>query len=340
MTILLRGTGVAGAVIAHLLGQNGIAWMAEPSQRQGVPAIMLADSALALLRDVLDKPDLMTNLPMIAHRMVRWGDGEAVCVPHRALVACEADILGVLGDSAPAGEGEGGVTGDPQRRPTFTVQTTPPFAVGTVRQFGSRRAQAVPVTLHPDAEPHCCWVESGDAGWLFLIPLAGQDAWLLAIGGEPQALLAQSSLVACRIGTMQAPVAAFETAPRMLDSLAGEDWLACGTAALVFDPICGDGTAQATREGILAAAVIRGISRGEAAEPLLLHYRSMLLAAMRRHLQLLLPFYATGGASKWWRAQEQAVRDGHAWCTERLAVMPEPRFVLRGFDLVARELVA
>ena len=38
--------------------------------------------------------------------------------------------------------------------------------------------------------------------------------------------------------------------------MCGPGWLSCGTAALSFDPICGDGTGHAVREGILAAAVI------------------------------------------------------------------------------------
>ena len=34
-------------------------------------------------------------------------------------------------------------------------------------------------------------------------------------------------------------------------SVDGSGWLACGTAAMGFDPICGDGTGYAVREGIL-----------------------------------------------------------------------------------------
>ncbi len=32
---------------------------------------------------------------------------------------------------------------------------------------------------------------------------------------------------------------------------------------MAFDPICGDGTAHAIREAILAAAVIRALARGD-----------------------------------------------------------------------------
>jgi len=48
----------------------------------------------------------------------------------------------------------------------------------------------------------------------------------------------------------------------MLARLRGPDWLACGTAAVAFDPICGDGTAQAMREAILGCAVITAIGEG------------------------------------------------------------------------------
>ncbi|MFM6829279.1 MAG: hypothetical protein ACKOVA_02910, partial [Novosphingobium sp.] len=112
------------------------------------------------------------------------------------------------------------------------------------------------------------------------------------------------------------------------------------TAAIAFDPICGDGTAQAVREAILASAVVTALTRGEDPEALRTHYHSMLLAAMRRHLQMSLPFYGGAGSAPWWRDQYAAARAGYDWCTAHLAAMPEPRFALHGFDLVRRDLAA
>ncbi|MFT3968653.1 MAG: hypothetical protein QM690_22535, partial [Sphingobium sp.] len=185
-----------------------------------------------------------------------------------------------------------------------------------------------------------CWVEAVETGWLFLIPTGAQDAWLLAVGAPVEALLDQSRHIGPRVEPTGRSSSAFETCPRMLETLAGPDWLACGTAAIAFDPICGDGTAQAIREAIIAAAAAAAISEGGDREALLTHYESMLIAAMRRHLQLSAPFYENGGDSIWWREQHAALMDGHAWCTGRLAVLPEPRYQLRDFRLEPREAAA
>ena len=73
--------------------------------------------------------------------------------------------------------------------------------------------------------------------------------------------------------------------------LGANSWLACGTAAMAFDPICGDGTAHAIREAILAAAVIRALANGGPADELLAHYEARLTAGFHRHLTLCRQFY-------------------------------------------------
>lgn len=215
-----------------------------------------------------------------------------------------------------------------------------PFPVSDMQRFGERLSSTAKVRLGMNAEPATCWIESVDDGWLFLIPDGTGGAWLLAVGDTPERLAGQAPMIAPLIDTMEPPSGTFDTSPRMLKHLAGDDWLALGTAALAFDPICGDGTAQAVREAILASAVITARARREDPAALVTHYQSMLLAAMRRHLQLSLPFYGGAGSSRWWREQYAASRTGYDWCTAHLAKMPEPRFALQGFDLVRREQVA
>src|SRR5581483_3691871 len=122
----------------------------------------------------------------------------------------------------------------------------------------------------------------------------------------------------------------FPASPRMADPLGEPGWLACGSAAMAFDPICGDGTGNAVREAILAAAVIRAAARGESEERLLAHYRARLIAAFRRHLELSLAFYRAGDGGAWWDGEIGAMERGIAWCRER-----EGRFWYRlnGFEL-------
>ncbi|MET0362546.1 MAG: hypothetical protein ABW048_12445, partial [Sphingobium sp.] len=185
-----------------------------------------------------------------------------------------------------------------------------------------------------------CWVEAVESGWLFLIPNGAAGTWLLGVGATIDALLVESRHVAPRVRLTGTTSAAFATCPRILTQLQGPDWLACGTAAVAFDPICGDGTAHAIREAIIAAAVVMGIDDGGDAAALRTHYESMLVAAMRRHLQLSAQFYRSGGTGPWWQTQLAALAEGHDWATSRLATMPEPRYQLRDFRLVPREAAA
>lgn len=337
MKVCIRGEGVAAMSLARLLDIATISASRASAPRTPVPSIMLSAPALGLLRDVHGQSDLLGSCPKVTRRVVAWGGHDPVSLPHEAIIASEATIRNALEPVAASGdEGEGS---------RFTVFATDPLPSGEKAIFGESAALAVEVTLRGEEVHQECRVEALDSGWLFMLPGdSGRDApdkgWLLAFGAAPEELLAQSRLVAPVVTLGETRPASFVTAPRMAIPLAGEDWLACGSAALGFDPICGDGTAQAVREAILAAAVIRGIEGGGDAEALLGHYRSMLVAAMRRHLQLCVQFYRTGGPGDWWQAQAAALERGYAVCTRMLAMMPEPQFVLRGFSLEPRAAAA
>lgn len=352
MTIsaLLRGQGVAVATAAHLLDRAGFAFAREPGLRRPVPVIMLSDPALALLRDVFGNGALFADRPRIKRRVVKWGSAEAVEMPHGAVVVSEDSLADVL-DMFPRGNVAKRSSAKPDRaqlniqqsndfNAKITLQAMPPFSCGETLRFGERLSTTARVTLKADAPARTCWIEAVDAGWLFLIPDGFGQAWLLAVGGNPQTLAQDAPLIGPLIDMLEPAGGQFDTSPRMLAQLAGDGWLACGTAAIAFDPICGDGTAQAAREGILAAAVIGALARGEDPALLATHYHSLLLASLRRHLQLSLPFYANGGAGRWWHEQYAAAKAGYEQTTALLARLPEPRFALHGFDLVRREQAA
>src|SRR3954468_8662042 len=166
---------------------------------------------------------------------------------------------------------------------------------GRRHRFGSRRATAVKAKIKDPADLSACMIESLEEGWLFLIPRTADEAWLIGVGGTIKDLIGQSSLIAARVELIGSAAGDFETAPSIFTPLSGEGWLACGTAAISFDPICGDGTAQAVREAILAVAVVNGLVHGGDRAALLAHYEAVLTAAMRRHLVLCADFYRTGG---------------------------------------------
>lgn len=331
MRVRIRGRGVAASCCAHLLERSGIAAGIEAPAQGPAPAILLSDPAIALLRDTLDRPGLLSGKPRITRRVVAWGGNDPVDLPHSAIVVGPGDLEDAFALPAGASDGSGA---------DFIVHAAQPFPEETLRHFGHRQAIAAKVGLNRPEDAGACWIEAVERGWLFLIPTGTSEGWLLAVGAPLEALLGESRHVARRVTPLGPTSSAFDTCPRMLESLAGPDWLACGAKAIAFDPICGDGTAQAAREAILASAVIAAMQAGESREALLVHYESMLIASMRRHLRLCAQFYATGGKGRWWRDQLAALSEGFEWCTARLAALPEPRYELQGFELVARSVAA
>lgn len=329
LTVAIHGEGIAANCCAHLLARAGFATTRTAGDRARVPAILLSDTALALLRSVFERPDLFADRPRITHRVVAWGASEPVRLPHAAIVVSEADLDAALG-------GPPGAAGPAD----IAIHTATPFPEGTLRRFGSRLAVAAQVGLRHAADQSVCWIEAVEAGWLFLIPSGAAAAWLLAVGGSAETLLGQSRHIAPRIDNVGMTSGGFETSPRMLTNLQGPDWLACGSAAIAFDPICGDGTAQSVREAILASAVVGAIGEGGDPDALRIHFESMIVAAMRRHLRLCAQFYASGGEGAWWRTQLAGLAEGFDWCTARLARTPEPRFELHDYRLVPRGAAA
>jgi hypothetical protein len=330
--ILVRGEGIAARCCAHLLASAGLRVSCERTDRPRIPAVLLSDAALALIRDVFGQPTLLTASPRIERRVVAWG-GEPVAVPHGAIVVPETALI----DALPMNVGPMNVGPEVASPADLIVQAAPSPAVPPPHRFGSRRAVTAEVRLRTAAESASCWIEALAAGWLFLLSGADGACWLLAVGEGLDELLASSRLIAPLVAEVRRHSGSFDACPRIAEELQGEGWLACGTAAIAFDPICGDGAAQAVREAILASAVIIGMAQGGDGAALRSHYQAMLTASMRRHLKLCADFYRTGGDGPWWSAALRALVEGHDWCTQRLANAPEPRYRLRGFRLVLRE---
>jgi hypothetical protein len=104
---------------------------------------------------------------------------------------------------------------------------------------------------------------------------------------------------------------------------------------MAFDPICGDGTAHAIREAILASAVIRAIAGGGSRDDLLSHYKARLTAGFQRHLMLCRQFYLSGGTAGLWTSELESIDRGIQWCNAALANHAGFRYQLRGFELEA-----
>jgi hypothetical protein len=324
---VIRGQGVAASCCAHLLGRGGLAVTMDHRARFPVPALMLGETAQKLLEDVFESPKLFDGLPRVRKRVVAWGDVKPVEVPHSGVVIPEHELLDRINSLVHA-------PGTLESEWKILAMSPLPEHVEE-HQFGSRMAQVAAVKLKSGFDTEACWIESLDEGWLFLLPAGEGTGWLLSVGG---ATLAASRLVAEQVdGSMSEPAGAFPAHPRIADPLCEDGWLACGTAAIGFDPLCGDGTGNAVREAILGSAVIRAAAQGGEVYGLARHYRSRLLYGFRKHLEACRQFYQSGGSGPWWMGELAALERGLNWCAGRIDTGESTPYRLNGFSL---ELVA
>jgi len=329
--VRIRGEGVAASCCARLLEQAGFQTVVESANRPKVPAVMLSDATQHLLQEVFERQDLFADFPKIDKRVVAWGnDARPVTLPHSSVVVSEQKLLDRIRPPSPKE-----AIGDKSETGWTILSARPLPEASAEHQFGSRIATASEVKLKSGYDPHACWIESIEDGWLFLLPSGNEGAWLLSVGGSPDRLLGVSRLVADQIMEVHEPRGQFPAHPRVADPLCGEGWLACGTAALGFDPLCGDGTGNAVREAILGAAAVRAVSTGADVTAVLAHYRARLVGGLKRHLEICEEFYAGGHRGDWWGEQVTSSRRGLEWCTHQLAGVPAARYRLNGFVLEA-----
>lgn len=334
--VLIRGAGVASSCCAQLLQQAGIRLKIEAVDRPTQPAIMLSETTQKLVQDVFGREGLFAGLPRISTRVVAWSpDTEPLILPHSAVVVSERVLLDRIFDrirpQSPDGLPNETLDGG---APDWAIVAARPLpASSQEHQFGSRIATASPVALQPEADPQACWIESCSRGWLFLLPDGGGGGWLLSVGDPAESLLSESSLIAKQIGEIVGTGKTFPSHPRIADPLCGLGWLACGTAALGFDPLCGDGAGHAVREAILASAVVLAAAAGGDANALIEHYRARLLTGFAKHLQICQEFYGKGRRGEWWDREMDSLHQGLDWCSSQLAGLNGVGYRLNGFAL-------
>ncbi len=327
--VAVQGSGVAACSCVYLLRSHGFDVQFDTYRSSSGPTLLINPSTANLLSDVFGcGRELLTDCHMIRRRTVLWGkDAEPNTLPHFGLVAEEAELLGRLWKRV----GETQVAAN--RATDWRIYSAGSALAVKQHHFGSRVATAVRVKLAAEADQSAVCVESLECGWLFLLPRGGAEASLIAVGGTPDALLEQSRLVGEQVEQVTGAGVQIPAYPRILDSLRGADWLACGTAAMSFDPICGEGAGNAVREAILAAAVVRSAADGSGCEKAFRHYSSRLLTGFLKHLEACRRFYASGWRSAWWEAEAAELDRGIAWTREQLAGRNESEFRLVGFEL-------
>lgn len=326
--VLVRGSGIAASCCLRLLQEAHIV-AADPGSRLKLPALLISQGTQNLLADVFQTTDLFYGLPAIRKRVVSWGGKEVVVLPHSGVVIPENEILERL-RARIVGLGKDLVT----ENPAWTIHSTPPTNPGTiVMSFGTRMAVVNEAELVERSDSDACWVESVERGWLFLLPTGEGLGSLIAVGGPVEQLLENSRLAGPQVRKLGKRAVEFAAYPRILSQLCGDGWLACGTAAMSFDPLCGEGVGNAAREAILASAAVQAILEGEPKNEVLTEYSMRLTLGFLRHLENCREFYAGRTGDKFWSSELELIEQGIAWSKSQLAEVPRPRFRLVGFRL-------
>jgi len=324
------GDGLAACCAAHLLVDRGFSISLHKTGPPKPARLLVGVPTQSLLREIFRAPDLFAHAPRIRRRIVRWGaHAQTLELPHRGLVVSEMDLLDRLWRQTSI------ATREPSPSPAWSLVASPDFAaLPALQSFGARQASVATVALAANAPQDACWVESLPDGWLFLLPSGESRGALIATGYAPESLLEQSLLAAPQIARIEsAALRAFPAFPRILAEVCGPGWLALGSAAMTFDPLCGEGVGHAARVALLAAAVLQAAARGESSASLLAHYSTRLLQGFLRHLEVCLPFYRSGGQGHFWKNETAALERGIAWARQRLRRHAPFQYRFSGYDL-------
>ena len=317
ISVHIEGDGVAAACCARLFTESGQPFSSSWVHRPKLGAVLLSMQTVSLLAGIFPSTDLISVGHPIRKRVVTWGPAaEAITLPHSALVISETDLLDRLWAQVPA----------PAQSPAAGWRFLSSGASGLQQKaFGSRVASVARAVLNREVDQSACWIESVDSGWLFLLPRGeNESATLIAVGETPGALLSQSRILAGLIDSLDGPAAEFPAYPRIADPLCGNGWLACGAAAIGFDPLCGEGTGNAARQAYLATALIAALRKGEPVADLLAHYTSRHMQGFLRHLQLCLGFYQRAGSGAFWQAEAALLQQGIEWAWRVLKEQAKP----------------
>jgi hypothetical protein len=327
-TILVRGSGIAARCCLQLLQGQGSSVAVGATKSPKLPAILISPSTQSLLADVFHSRDIFEGFPSIRKRIVAWGAVEPVVLPHSGVLVAEEVLLERLKERT--GEREEHEPVDP----VWTIFASKPGEYWPEeKHFGSRMALVGEVALTDEAERDACWVEAVDQGWLFLLSTGNGRGLLISVGGTTEELLANSRLAARQLRKVYEVGAEFAAYPRITSLLGGEGWLACGTAAMSFDPLCGEGAGNAAREAILACAAVQAILAGQNAREVLEEYSVRLMLGFLRHLESCKEFYLRDVSSAFWFSELERIDQGIAWTKSQLQAGPRPRFRLVGFGL-------
>src|SRR5215831_11320824 len=96
-SVTIRGDGVAAWCSGFLLQKAGFQVHIQKTTRATVPAILLSNAALALLRDIFQQPEMFAGMAEIRKRVVAWGpSSHPVVLEHSGVVIPEQLLLDTI----------------------------------------------------------------------------------------------------------------------------------------------------------------------------------------------------------------------------------------------------
>jgi 2-polyprenyl-6-methoxyphenol hydroxylase-like FAD-dependent oxidoreductase len=357
---LVVGGGVAAATVAFRLARTGrpvTLHAAGPRGASPAPRLVLNAATASLIADVFCAgAGLFDDAHPFDARIVVRNDGTAPEVARASGVVVAGDTLSrsLIRVLVARAAGRVTVTCDEQcvtQRGSFELVVDARGRASelndglikqqrTRHQMGKRRAVCAEVTLRRGAPSNACVFETTDAAWAFLAPTGTRTATFQAMTLDAtndalDAVLRSAVMIPRWVETVRDIPVSFDAAPAVTLPFAGPGWLAVGDAAIAFDPICGDGTGNAVRGAILAAAVVDAVASGEHERASLNYYRWRLDRTFLAHLVACERVYRSFPSPDW--AAE--VDRGLITPSVLLEGKPGPhagRFRLDGFRLVPR----
>jgi hypothetical protein len=332
--VVISGTGVAAAACHALLRRSG--WRtirAEPQlqdEERSVPYIALNGAAWAVVSDVFGR---VPSDP--------WRTTRCLVVHHGAdSVFARSETQFVIPVES---------LRFPEFIPAATASLTDDFVV-------EARSNSDTSAWISSGE-RSCWISSARSvakeaqislilefvpeGWVFWMPIGsrlGILQWFLPVATSGDQLCTELWRTTKILRRWTAPagewhIRGLPAAARIARRLVGPEAISCGSAAMRFDPISGDGTGASLRSSILASASIRyRDEHPRDAGKVLQHYESRMYRAFNGHIRSCIRYYSEAGLSSQWDNEHRTMREADA-LTAPLGNEPSSSFQLRNFSL-------
>jgi hypothetical protein len=320
---LVVGRGVAAATVAFRLATAGRPVTLQAGGPRGAspaPRLVLSAATASLIADVFGAgPGLFDDAHPFDARLVVRNDGTAPEVVRGPGVVVAGDRLSrsLIRVLVTGAAGRFTVTCDEQcvtQRGGFELVVdargrASDLDDGLIKeprtryQMGTRRAVSADVTLRRGAPSNACVFETTEGAWAFLAPTGTRTATVQAMTLDAtddalDGVLRAAVMIPRWVETVRGVPVSFDAAPAVVDPFAGPGWLAVGDAAVAFDPLCGDGTGNAVRGAILAAAAA-GVASGEQDGGYLDYYRWRLNRTFLAHLVACERVYRSFPSQAW-----------------------------------------